>query len=80
MGKGHVADARIECPCCLPHLTIMLSGVPGMTTPTTDDLVLIYEYHTSVLVLASPFPGCLLTSVSFGYPVPLGLRPSCVRP
>jgi len=41
MEKEHVTDARIECPHCLPHLTIMLSGVLGMSTPTTDDLVLI---------------------------------------
>jgi len=39
MEKGHVTDSRIECPCCLPHL--MLSGVPGMTTPATDDLLIM---------------------------------------
>jgi hypothetical protein len=56
MEKGRVTDAPIECPCCLPHL--MLSGVPGMGTPATDDLVLIMNV-TPVLVLASLLPGFL---------------------
>jgi hypothetical protein len=42
MEKGHATVARVECPCCLLHLTVMLLGVLlGTTTPETDSLVLI---------------------------------------